>query len=451
MKGALEMFSSKNPPRYWLLLLLPAVLPLTALYATDGHVLHGVGPINQSMGGAGTGVCVDPIGSVAWNPACTARFAGTRLELSFEWFSPKRSVSSTVNEGAFGPGFPQATLSGTTESDGNSALLPTLTFTRRSEGGSNAFSFGMIGIGGFGVEYEQSDDFSNPILTPQPPNGLGLGRIESNYVLMKIPVGYSRLVTDDLSIGVAVLPAMSKLRVTPAPFAPPVMTPDSPMPYYLGADTGATAWGVGFEAGLQYNVSRVFSVGGAYHSPIWFSDFEWQSPDHTGTLHPVSFRLDGPQLVSFGFGLTPAETTTIAVDFRHIDYSNTEGFEKSGFNPDGSVAGFGWDSIWAFAAGVQQQVARGTWIRGGYNYGQNPIPDELSFVNAPAPGIVQHHLSLGFTQQLTPNLGLSFAYYRAFENSQTGSWLSPMGPVPGTSVTSSLSENSVAIGLSGRF
>jgi len=34
-------------------------------------------------------------------------------------------------------------------------------------------------------------------------------------------------------------------------------------------------------------------------------------------------------------------------------------------------------------------------LRGGYNYSQNPVPDSLAMVNLPAPGIVQHHVTVG--------------------------------------------------------
>ena len=38
-------------------------------------------------------------------------------------------------------------------------------------------------------------------------------------------------------------------------------------------------------------------------------------------------------------------------------------------------------------------------------------------------------------------------YYHAFQNSITGPWISGQGAIPGTSVTSKMSENSVTIGL----
>src|SRR3954463_16264317 len=85
-----------------------------AAHGTDGHFLHGAGPVNEAMGGADTGICLDATGSIAWNPACPAEFQGRRFEFHATIFTPWRSLSSTANANAFGPGIPGATLSGTT-------------------------------------------------------------------------------------------------------------------------------------------------------------------------------------------------------------------------------------------------------------------------------------------------------------------------------------------------
>jgi len=47
----------------------------------------------------------------------------------------------------------------------------------------------MLAVSGFGVDYDQNTNFSNPILTAQAPNGFGFGRIRSNYMLVTVPVG----------------------------------------------------------------------------------------------------------------------------------------------------------------------------------------------------------------------------------------------------------------------
>ena len=133
-----------------------------AMMATDGHLLHGVGPVNQSMGGAATGVCLDPTGSIAWNPACTAVFTGRSLDISAEYFVPWRELSSSVNANAFGPGMPPVDMSGTTWSETNAALLPNFTFIKRDDGSPVAIHFGLLGTAGFGVDYAASTDFSNP-------------------------------------------------------------------------------------------------------------------------------------------------------------------------------------------------------------------------------------------------------------------------------------------------
>ncbi len=427
-----------------ILLLGPA-----ALLATDGHFLHGAGPVNEAMGGADTGLCIDATGSIAWNPACTTNFKGRRLEFHATAFVPWRSLSSTVDANAFGPGMPAATLSGTTVSHRNTSFMPGLAFVYHPEGSRNAYHGALLAVSGFGVNYDENTNFSNPILTPQAPNGFGFGRLRSNYALITMPLGMSRQVTDRLSVGVSLVPAYSMLKVIPAPFSAPV-TAGSTMPYYLSANTNAKAFGVGAQAGLRYEMNKVVSVGVAYHSPVWFQDFNWKTTDLTGAAHALNFNMDLPQLVTMGVGISPSEGTHIGVDARWFNYTNTSGFDEVGYDPDDSVAGFGWKNIWAMGGGIQQKVASRTKLMVGYNYSQNPVPDKYTFFNTPAPAIVQHHVSGGVVQKF----GIweaNVTYYHAFQNSITGPWISSMGPIPGTSVTSKMSENSLTIGLSKSF
>ncbi len=91
---------------------------------------------------------------------------------------------------------------------------------------------------GFGVDYDQNTNFSNPILTPQAPNGYGFGKLRSNYALLTMPIGMSRQVSEHLSAGISVVPAFSMLKVIPSPFATPV-TAGSTVPYYLSASKNA--------------------------------------------------------------------------------------------------------------------------------------------------------------------------------------------------------------------
>ena len=424
-----------------LVLLWPA-----ALYATDGHFLHGAGPVNEAMGGADTGVCLDATGSIAWNPACTTRFLGSRLEFHGTLFAPWRSLSSSIEANAFGPGMPQRTLSGTTESKRHMAFMPGFSYVFHH--GSNVYHVGMLAVSGFGVDYASNTDFSNPILTPQAPNGFGFGNIKSNYMLMTVPIGVARSVTERLSVGFSAVPSLSLLQVIPAPFSAPV-TAGSTMPYYMSAGNNAPAFGGGFNAGVHYAFERV-NFGVSYRSPLFFRDFKWNRKDLSGANHTLNFQMNLPQVVSVGTGIYPSKSTRIGLDARWFNYANTSGFDEVGYDDDDSVSGFGWRNIWAIGGGVQQKVTKSTRIMLGYNHSGNPVPAQYTFFNTPAPAIVQHHASGGITQAFG-KCDLTVTYYHAFKNSITGSWISPMGSVPGTSVTSRMSENSITVGFGRSF
>ena len=46
-----------------------ATMQSAQVMAQSGHVLDAVGPVNQSMGGAGTAMPLDAMGALHWNPA----------------------------------------------------------------------------------------------------------------------------------------------------------------------------------------------------------------------------------------------------------------------------------------------------------------------------------------------------------------------------------------------
>lgn len=116
------------------------------------------------------------------------------------------------------------------------------------------------------------------------------------------------------------------------------------MPYYLDAGNNGPAFGGGFAAGAHYAFEKV-NVGVSYRSPGWFQNFTWNRKDLADVSHTLNFQMNLPQVISIGTGISPAKKTRIGIDARWFDYASTAGFEKEGYNPDGSVAGFGWRNI----------------------------------------------------------------------------------------------------------
>ncbi len=424
--------------------------------ATDGHFLHGIGPINQSMGGAGTAAILDPLGMLKWNPAGSVSFEkGTLIEGSLELFIPDRTLYSEVRAGAFGPGFPAFDMSGSTRSRRNVALLPSLGIVHKLKSGKTAFHFGTIGAAGFGVEYPQDNTFtptSNAMLTDMPPSGVGFGRIKSSMALLLMPIGLSHQVNDKLDLGFSVIPAFSSLEITPAPFAVPDDANGDGVFSYPRPNGEEWAYGIGAQIGVLYKVRDNFQIGASVSSPTWFTRHTWDEvPDEAGNPRQLKFRINLPMHVSVGFAWEIVPGTLLAADARWFNYSDTDGYKAEGFNPDGSVAGFGWDDIFAFGVGLQQDVGERFKVRVGYNYGGNPVPSHLAFFNSPCPAIAQHHVTAGVSFKVNEHVSLHAAFYHVFKNTESGRFHSIAGPVPDTLVSNSMSEDSVSLGVIWKF
>ena len=194
------------------------------------------------------------------------------------------------------------------------------------------------------------------------------------------------------------------------------------------------------------------TLGLAYASPQTFSDFEFRmthaNPNlpNFGTARTVEFRMDVPAVYGAGLAWSPSDRLNLGLDAKYVTYGSTKGFEEKGYNPDGSVKGFGWENIAVVALGMQFKPNDRITLRGGYNYSQNPIPDEQAMFNIPAPAVVQHHITGGIGFMITSTVDFNVSAYKALENSIEGAMYRP-GPVPGTSVKSSLSMTSFLMGF----
>jgi long-chain fatty acid transport protein len=414
----------------------------TTSHATDGHVLHGVGAINQSLGGAGIATSLDAIGSNYNNVSSLSFLKRSSIELGAELFVPDRSLSSSF--GGFG--------SGTVDSKTREAVIPSFGLAYKP-GGPWTFGFTANGIGGFGVDYPASTPGGSPVSLPQPN---GFGPIYSNYQLLQLTPSVAYQITDDWSVGEGFNLDWASLAVDPWP----ATTPNA-----SGYPTGthaASAWGQGFTVGTTYRVLSNLKLGLSFKSPQWFNDFSWNSQYPNGQPKQFSFRLDYPLIVGAGLSYEPTDDLLLAADLKWINYKDTEGFKASNFaaTPNGPyVRGFGWQDIFTFSLGAQYKLNSRFALRGGYNYSENPIPTNQQFFNVFAPAIVQHHLTAGLGFSLTPDLELNAAYYHAFQNQSSGPFISGGNPgfppinqaIPGTQVTNRLSENSFSAQIVYKF
>ncbi|MCA9120637.1 MAG: outer membrane protein transport protein [Planctomycetaceae bacterium] len=335
-----------------LIITIAAISSLAAdrLSAQIGHVIDAVGPINQSMGGAGTALPLDSMGALHWNPASITGLS-SELGFGFAAFAPQTELSSRLEAGAFGPGIPATAMEGTTSSDTDISPIPSLGFVCSPEGSDWSYGLGGFAIGGFGVDFPAST--TNPILTPQPANGgFGFGSIFSQFQLMQFAPTVAYRWSDRVSLGFA--PTINWSTLAISPFS--ATTPNGNGTYPSAAQTDA-AWGLGYQIGVYYeDPCSGWHAGMSYKSTQWFQSYKFNSQDHLGAPRQLVFEMDYPSILSLGLGYTGFDRLSLAADVRYIDYENTKGFQAAGFDGTGAVTGFGWNSIWSFSVGGQFMV-----------------------------------------------------------------------------------------------
>ena len=415
----------------------------SAAFAQFGAQLSGIGPINRSMGGAATAAPLDTLGAFQWNPATISALPNS-ADFGVELLFPHSQLASTINAGSLGPGFPAAKLSGSNRSMSAVFPLPEIGFVFRPQDSQLTFGLGVLSVGGFASNFPGST--TNPILTPPPPRGLGLGPISTQYQLMQIVPTVSMQVTEQLSIGVSPIVNLAGFSADPGVFAAPDNASGNGFATYPSFTHGSYQWGAGFQLGAFYVTGYDWQFGASFKSTQWFQNFHDNSKDQIGAPRNVQATVDAPMIVSLGTAYTGIDRVLIAVDGRYLDYHNTRGFSQSGFGPNGAVNGLGWNSIYALSAGTQYKLTDFTSVRVGYSYGTNPVSSDNAFFNIASPLVIQHGVSVGGSHNVTANFKVSLAYAHFFENSVDGPIRSPAGAIPGTSVTSKASADSIIAG-----
>jgi long-chain fatty acid transport protein len=413
-----------------------------AALAGNGHFLHASGAIHSALGGVGTALpAAGTLGALYVNPALLAAAPdGHSFELGVELVDNDPSIASSVQT-------PIGTLSGRTEDQSDLAMIPAFGWSRGSQGGTRtAFGMGVLALAGFSTEYPQ--DPSNPLLAPQP---FGFGAVYSSYRYIKLPFAAAWQVTPELALGVALNGGWAALAATP--FGGTAPDCSGPTTCFFPSLPEDTAFGYGLQAGLYWTPTPTWGFGFAYSTEQEFEDFEWDAthanpnrPDF-GTARQVEFQLNVPQTASVGIGYTPNDRLSVGLDGRWIDYDDTQGF-GGGFDPaTGAALGLGWEDVFVWAIGAEYRVGPSLALRGGWNRSESALTPETVFLNVGSPAMFEDHLTLGLGWRLYDQLELNLAAYRAFENEVTGPFLSPAGPVPGTSVTNTIQVDSAVMTL----
>ena len=409
----------------------------TSVFAQAGHIMQGVGAVNMSMGGAATAMPIDINGTIHWNPAALSEFEGNQLGFDIGLFFSSPELSSSVPT-------PNGTFSGLTEDDRGTSPMPAISYFWGKAESKHKFAVSAFGISGFGVTFPEN--MSNPINMPQEMGGFG--HIESDYMLLQVGFSYSYELTERLSLGLQPTFNYASLELAPNPLA-------NPGPAGYPVSDKATSLGYGAQVGLFYHTESGFNVGLSYKTPQFFEEFKFDNTYMDNSTSEVSFEMDYPQIMSAGVGYS-APKFDIALDYRFVNYSETQGFKKKGWTPTGSVQGFGWEDMDIISLGVQLKMVDKLPIRLGYTYSTNPINDELAFFSVPATAIIENAFQLGLGYEINDKIVLNAVYHTGMSNGATeGPMLNPMmagpgnpyGAVPGTSVSYEMKTSMFMMGF----
>ncbi|MEH6535628.1 MAG: outer membrane protein transport protein [Psychroserpens sp.] len=415
--------------------------------AQTGHVLQGTGSVNMSMGGASTGQPIDISGALQWNPASISTFDGTILSFDIGLFASSPTLYSTVPE-FDNMGQPTGNFfSGVTEDDRGLSPMPALAVVWGKEDSKHTFGASAFGISGFGVTFPEN--MTNPINMPQPN---GFGRIESDYILLQIGFTWAYELNENFSIGLEPTLNYATLELIPNPTANPNGSG------YPSTDK-ATATGFGGQIGVFYDSKTGFKAGLSYKTTQSFSDFEFDNTFSDNSTGTNEFDMDYPAIYSIGLGYSKSDFD-IALDYRLVDYENTDGFSTTGWTPTASVSGFGWENMSIVSAGIQYKGIEKLPLRVGYTYSSNPINEDVAFFNIPATAIIKNAFQLGATYEFSDRLNLNAVYHHGDSGGKTSgqilnpafiSGFPPYGAIPGSNVSYDMTTDLFMIGFNYTF
>lgn len=428
-------------------------MPLSVL-ATNGMNPEGTGVKNRGMGGAGVAMANESA-SVTNNPAAAVN-AGDRWDVALGMFSPKpRGYTLTDNNFGAGSGPNDPNFNNSQESGSNEFFIPFFGMVSPIDDKS-AWAFVVNANGGMNSDYATNFGSRLGVLPPFAAADLS-GSTGINLAQLFINGTYARKVTDTVSLGVTAIYAYQTFEAKGlGAFGGATIDPNN-----LTDNGEDTSSGFGFKLGVQANIGNGMTLGAAYQSKIEMEKFS----KYRG-LFADQGSLDIAPTYSVGLAWVVDPQLIIAFDYLYIDYEAVDSISNStslyddiafdgcseaqGDTCFGSSGGpgFGWKSINVFKLGAQYAMDSTWTLRAGWNHGDNPIGSDEVSVNFLAPGVIEDHLTLGFTNNLTKDSELSFNFVHSFENSVSGPFSQSFG---GGTMNISMEQNFFEFGYASHF
>ena len=404
----------------------------TSAYATNGYFSHGYGMKAKGMAGVSTTNTEDTFFG-ANNPAAAA-FAGNRIDLGADLFSPIREYSRTGSVG--GAGF----MDGDVESDAELFLIPEFGYNRMVNN-NLALGVTVYGNGGMNTDYA-TGQLDMGMCMQGPPNGqpanMLCGQDALGVDLMQLIIAPTAAfkIAPNHSIGISPLLGYQRFKA----YGLQGFSPLSNDPSNLTNNDYDDGFGWGVRVGYLGKITPTITIGAAYASKMDFQEF-----DKYSGLFAEQGDFDIPENYNLGIAWQATPALKLALDYQRINYSGVDSvsntsepaisFPCGNGNPTclggSSGIGFGWEDMDVWKLGMEYKYSKQWTMRAGYSHTDQPIPSADVTFNSVAPAVIDDHITLGFTYTLASGNEVTMAYMHGFSNDVSGP-VNQYFPVGGT-------------------
>jgi len=377
------------------------VLASSSLFATDGYFGVGFGTKSNGMAGAGIALFQNSLFG-ANNPAGLV-FLGNKYGVSLAIFNPIRSYEITGNPSMYPGTF--GLTPGKVESESNIFLMPALSANWMLDEKS-AFNISLFGNGGMNTDYPTATFHGNS------PTGVNLMQMFGAFT-------YSRKLSDNWSVGISAIAAWQSFEAKGLQAFAGFSMDGTKL-----TDNGAsTTLGFGGKLGIYGELTKGLTFGATYQTKISMGQFD----EYAGLFaEKGDFDVPATWTAGIAYEFIP-QKLVFAFDVKQIYYSKVKSIANTMMGAAGpnfplgteTGAGFGWQDMTIIKAGLEYKANEDWTLRTGYSHGTNPVQASEVMFNILAPGVIDDHITLGFSKKMGKN-ELNFAIVRALENTVTG-------------------------------
>lgn len=342
---------------------------------------------------------------------------------------------------------PGSTLNGKVESNRTVFLVPELGYNRML---SDQMSLGVsvYGHGGMNTTYPQG----NFNCGSGPANMLcGSGELGVDLMQLIVAPNFAYKLNDQHAVGLSLLLGYQRFKAQglQAFAGTPGFSSD---PAKVTNNGYSSSTGVGVRLGYQGHLNDMLSVGATYAPKMSMGKF-----DKYAGLFAESGGFDIPSNWTVGLAFMPTPSLTLAFDYGRINYSDVKSVSNQSMVQAQLGAangpGFGWRDIDVLKLGVAWRMSDTLTLRAGYNKGDNPITAANVTFNILAPGVMTKHYTGGFTYAVTKNSEITGALMVAPRQTVSGSSLfnGLFGPGAGGNETIGMKQTSVGLAWGTKF